>query len=192
MTDKTIVRAPSSATAPDLDWSQIRETVQMLHLAIAQIEGALRDGEDSVGALTESFTDMIGQIESISIANKDLPDNKEIKLIKETIEGNCQRVTGGIHATIVAFQFYDKPSQRLTHVSHGMSILADLICDQQRLYNPYEWRGLQETVRSRFSMREEQEMFDAVLSGMSVEEALAAFTQKQAVQAQANDDIELF
>ncbi|MCW8855555.1 MAG: hypothetical protein OQK72_12710, partial [Gammaproteobacteria bacterium] len=48
----------SSTSNPDLDWSQVRETVSLLRLAAAQVDFSMRDGEKSVNALTDSFTSM--------------------------------------------------------------------------------------------------------------------------------------
>ena len=45
----------SSASNPDLDWSQVRETVSLLRLAAAQVDFSMRDGEKSVNALTDSL-----------------------------------------------------------------------------------------------------------------------------------------
>ncbi len=36
----------SSAQNPDLDWSQGRETVRMVNLAVAQIEMSMTEGDD--------------------------------------------------------------------------------------------------------------------------------------------------
>jgi hypothetical protein len=42
---------PSTSARPDLDWSQVRETIMMLNLAVAQIEMALKDSGGSVEIL---------------------------------------------------------------------------------------------------------------------------------------------
>ena len=41
-------KKPSISTAPDLDWSQVRETVRMLNLAVAQIDKAMKWGKPGV------------------------------------------------------------------------------------------------------------------------------------------------
>lgn len=182
------IKQPSTASAPDLDWSQIRETVRMLHLAVAQIEMAMRDGDESINTLSSSFTTMIGSINTIAAAADDLPEDNGA--IKQTIESQCATVTGQMHGAIVAFQFYDKLSQRLGHVNHSLAALAHLVHDQVRLYNPYEWRGLQKSIRSQYSMKEEQDMFDALLAGATIEEALQLLAAQG--EEEAPDDIELF
>ena len=53
-------RRGTSAHSPDLDWSQVRETVLMLELAVGQIDAAMKEGNSSVEVLTDSFTSMAG------------------------------------------------------------------------------------------------------------------------------------
>lgn len=61
----TARKTTSTAEAPDLDWSQVSETVRMLNLTVAQISMARYEGEDSVGALTSSFTRMVSSVDDI-------------------------------------------------------------------------------------------------------------------------------
>jgi len=183
---------PSKAHAPDLDWTQVRETVRMMELAAAQINLAMRDGDDSIGALSNSFTSMIGNVNTISVALKKMGSDSDVdKIAQQTIEDNCDQVKEQMYSAIVAFQFYDRLSQQLAHVVHSLDLMGELIGDNKRLYNPFEWKGLQETIRARYSMQEEQEMFDALLNGASIDEALSICEEKMA-NRDASDDIELF
>jgi len=181
---------PSKACDPDLDWSQVRETVRMMELAAAQINMAMRDGDDSIDTLSNSFTTMIGSINTISTALEGMESDKT-DVVQQTIKNNCAQVHEQMQAAIVAFQFYDRLSQQLAHVVHSLESMGELIGDQGRLYNPFEWKGLQEKIRARYSMQEEQEMFDALLNGATVEEALLICEEKKANRGSA-DDIELF
>ncbi|MCB1875747.1 MAG: hypothetical protein KDH88_07230 [Chromatiales bacterium] len=182
----------STSAQPDLDWSQVRETVMMLYLAVAQIEVSMSEGDESVNSLTDSFTSMAGGVQTIEMAAGDLPDSDELKAIRETILHTCTTVSAKMAASIVAFQFYDKLHQRLAHVNHSLSALADLVSDSTRLYNPYEWRGLQEKIKSKYSMREELAMFDAILRGASVREAMDLVRHQADAAAEDDADVELF
>ena len=181
---------PSSAVAPDLDWSQVRETVRMLFLATAQIEIALRESDDSVLHLTDAFTSMIGYENVIKMAVDDLPDTQETNVIRKTIAHNADKVTETMQGAIVAFQFYDKLTQRLAHVSHSVEALSELLGDTSKIYNPNEWQGLQEKIKSKYSMREELEMFQAVMEGADVRSAIRLFNE--AHKEDLVDDIEFF
>lgn len=189
MNDKKTTPNGSWAAAPDLDWSQVRETVLMLQLSAAQIESALKDSNASVEVLSESFTAMAGYVRTMSTAASDLPATGEVGAIRETLTGTADQVSGMVNHTIVAFQFYDKLMQRLTHVCHGLSMLGRLVDDRSRLYDPAEWAQLQKELRSRYTTAEEVAMFEAVLAGVPVQEALERFVAERMAQS---DDIELF
>lgn len=177
------------AHAPDLDWSQVRETVLMMELSAGQIEAAMKDSNSSVEVLADTFTTMAGYMRMIGDTVSALPDKGESGAAKAGLLSATEHVSGMVHQAIIAFQFYDKMMQRLSHVNHSLSSLSGLIDDKSRLYNPYEWVALQEKIRSKYTMHEEVEMFDAVLGGMSVEEALENFMAKI---NEKSDDIELF
>ena len=177
------------AHAPDLDWSQVRETVLMMELSAGQIEAAMKDSSSSVEVLTDTFTTMAGYMRTISDTVAALPDEGCAGEAKAALQGTTAHVSGMVHQAIIAFQFYDKMVQRLAHVNHSLAALAGLVGDKSRLYNPQEWVALQEKIRSKYSMREETEMFDAVLAGMPVQEALDKFMAKI---NEKSDDIELF
>ena len=179
----------TGVNSPDLDWSQVRETVLMLELSAGQIEGAMKDSNSSVEVLTDSFTTMAGYMRMISETVAHLPDEGETGAAKESLRGVTEHVSGMVHQAIIAFQFYDKLVQRLAHVNHSLAGLSGLVSDRTRLFNPVEWLALQEKIRSKYSMREEQQMFEAVMNGMPVKEALEKFMTEM---KDKSDDIELF
>ncbi len=182
-------KAPSNAANPDLDWSQIRETVMMLNLAVAHIEKTMRDGDDSVTALAEMFTSMMCNVQAISNATGNLPDNQE----KTAIEKNCRDASDKMHTAIVAFQFYDKLAQRLSHIGYSLASLGDLITDPDKLYNPREWSGLQDLIKSKYNIDSDRKMFDAILNGATVDEALQLkIKDEKNTDDEHEDNIELF
>ncbi|MBZ4194416.1 MAG: hypothetical protein LAE24_08920 [Candidatus Contendobacter sp.] len=190
----------STARHPDLDWSQVRETLLMLALAVSQIEMSMRESDGSVEVLSNSFTSMVGQVKMIEKTVAALPDMTEMTDAKTTIIGSCTTVSEMMHSAIIAFQFYDKLTQRLNHVTTSLGALADLVNDQRRLYNPYEWLGMQEKIKSRYTMEEERLMFEAIMQGKTVKQALAIYVQALEDRKQKSvdnggggeDDIELF
>ena len=70
-----------------------------------------------------------------------------------------------------------------------LQALGTLVTDQRKLYNPFEWVALQEKIRAKYSTREEIEMFNAVMQGMPVQEALENY---KAEMKDKGDDVELF
>ena len=185
------LRRGSSARTPDLDWSQVRETVVMLQLAAGQIEAAMREGNNSVDVLIDSFTTLAGSMRMIASTAQKLPDTDANTPIKGQLASQAADAGQMVHASIVAFQFYDKLAQRLAHVCHSLDALGLLVVDHGRLFNPSEWVGLQEKIRARYSTQEEHEMFDAVMKGMSVQDAIDDYQAKASAKPD-NSDIELF
>jgi hypothetical protein len=162
----------------------------MLQLCIAQIDMSLKDGDDSIQTLSHSFTSVIDSVNVIGNSINALDGVEKYKLDVDIINSENNKVSAKMQESIIAFQFYDKLSQRLSHVSHALGALSELVGDNARLYNPYEWNELQGKIRARYSMREEQEMFDLLLSGATIEDALE---KGLAVIHEAEDgDIELF
>jgi len=176
--------SPSNASRPDLDWSQVRETILMLNLAVAQIELTLKHGNESVSTLGDSFTSMAGNVEVIRRVMLAQPS------VDKNLESVCDSVAADVQNAIVAFQFYDKLTQRLSHLSHSMNCLARLVADPSKLYNPLAWVGLQEKIKSSYTVESDRAMFKAILNGASVEDALHA--SELAKQQEADDDIEFF
>lgn len=183
----------SDARHPDLDWSQVRETILMLELAVAQIETAMKDSDGSVGVLADSFTSMMDSIRQINDEVRDLPEDPKTAGAHQVISSHCNDVISRMQSVIIAFQFYDKLTQRLNHVSRSIDSLAGLISSPSRLYSPEEWRTLQELIRSKYTMEDERRMFDAIMRGMSISQALAIYhTAVQDRKRQEEGGIELF
>ncbi len=177
---------PSPADRPDLDWSQVRETVMMLNLAVAQINNALQDGDESVKTLTGSFTTMMDNIGTIQSAAATLAAKSSQR---DDIMRNCGAIASQMQMAIIAFQFYDKLNQRLGHLTDSLASLGSLVASPERLYNPQAWNQLQADIKSRYTMESDKAMFDAILKGASIEEALhLSRTQDKSEK----EDIELF
>lgn len=184
----------SSAVNPDLDWSQLKETILMLNLAVAQIDQSMNEGNSSVETLSKSFTALATNLTDIQSAIPQLKveDDNSLK-VQQVIQGSSITAADKVQTAIVAFQFYDKLTQRLDHVSHSLSALTQLISNPNALYSPIEWRALQEAIRSKYTMDEERNMFDKVISGISIETALSEFrVEMENKSVDEEDEIELF
>lgn len=184
----TDVPRGTTAHSPDLGWSQVRETVLMLELAAAQIDAAMRDSNASVDVLTGSFTNMAETLRLITgtLAEADASaDETRARLLSA-----AGQVSGMVNEAVVAFQFYDKLAQRLAHVTHSLGELSELVGDQRRIFNPQAWVELQGRIRGKYTTPDEREMFEAVMTGTPVAEAIARYVET--LRQQKVDDIELF
>ena len=188
MSNPESVVSPSIPKDPDLNWSHIRETVMMLNLAIAQIAGTLEDGDESVASLANAFTAMVSNVESAQRAAEAMLPSVE----KNTIIENCEAVSSEMQHAIMAFQFYDKFNQRLSHVSSSLGVLADVVSDPAKLYDPSQWSELQRKIQSKYTVESDRLMFEYILSGHSVDEALEMARQAEQSNKQKDDDVELF
>ncbi len=188
MTEKA-KKGGTHAHMPDLDWSQVRETMLMLELATGQVESAMKDSNSSVDVLTDSFTTMAGYLHMISGILASLPDEGEVGDTKKNALEAANHVTGMVHQSIIAFQFYDKLTQRLGHVCHSLAALNELVGDQQRIFSPQEWVALQQKIRSKYTTVDECAMFDAVMAGMPVKLALEQYVSEM---KDKGSDIDLF
>ena len=183
--------APSIASRPDLDWSQVRETILMLNLSMAQIELAMNDSTSSVGELTESFTSISSALSAIQEIARHLPNTPRVKPAKAEIDSLLGEASSKMHKAIVAFQFYDRLSQRLSQVCRNLDDLGILVNDPGRLYNPYAWVALQQKIRSKYVTEDDKHMFDKLMETRDVQKALNEFIRLKREQ-QPDGDIELF
>lgn len=160
----------SAAHNPELDWNQVRETILMLGVAVAQVQDALVEGNHSFSTLADSFSHTYLRINEIKAAIHPLrhlvPQDLDLESkVAELGEQNTKAV--------MAFQFYDRLSQRLEHVCTAISNLTTLVSDEEAIYQPEAWISLQKTIRAQYTMEQEKLVFDAILSGKSIHEALA-------------------
>jgi hypothetical protein len=177
----------SNSFMPDLDWTQVRETAKLLTLSAGQVEAMLNTSDLSVNTLTDSFTSIVEHMQTIYTNLQDLEDTPS----RDEALRCCTETSDKIQQSIIAFQFYDRLQQCLYHVTSNLKGLSSLVETPERLYNPFEWHKFQMEIRGRYTMESEKIMFDAILEGKSIEEALAI---KEAAEAEQNedDDIELF
>lgn len=184
----------STAIRPDLDWSQLKETVLMLNLAVAQIDESMNEGNSSVETLSNSFTSLATNLSDIQSSIMQMKGDKEdTSKLKIIIEGSTTMALDKVQSAIIAFQFYDKLTQRLDHVSESLGSLTNLISDPNAIYSPVEWRNLQESIRSKYTMEDERDMFDKVIAGLPIEQVLTEYRQALLERGtNEEDEIELF
>ncbi len=161
--------------SPEQDWSHVHETMLMLELAAGQIDAAMTDSASSVDVIR---TGLAG-----------LPDAGAVGARKAALLADAREVDGTAQQAIIAFQFYDRLSQRLAHVCASLADLSALVADPARAQSREEWVRLQESIRSKYTSAEERQMFEAVLAGVPVREALQRFVAEMKTRG---DDIEFF
>lgn len=184
-------------TLHDLGSIHLKETLAMLCLAVAQIKTSMSDSSESVNELTHSFTQMTQNFQDIGESVKTLDSIDNVKNLQDQLLNDLSTVSGSIHESVVAFQFYDRITQRLSHVADSLDKLGELIGDPENLDTPNAWTGLQGEIKSSYTMEAERIMFEHVMQGASVAQALEIYNhhfQEQPGPANdgTGDDIELF
>lgn len=171
-------------------WCFRSETAKLLGLSITQIHTSLTDGNKSVSTLTESFSRMAefcASVSEISANNHSLETAKSMEKINQLSEN----ISDSIDTAIVAFQFYDRLSQRMEHVSTALEELSTLIKDEKNLNDPLGWKELRESIKDTYTMNAEHMMYKAIMNGSSIQEALNIYKDKMN-QLDHSEDIELF
>jgi hypothetical protein len=163
----------------------------MISLATSQIEVALGDSSNSVSELTESFISISETIGAIRAIAAQVPDLENVTSIQERVGLLAEEGGSKVEQAIIAFQFYDRLSQRLSHVCRSLDALGALVGNPARLHNPAEWENLQRTIRSKYVTEEDRKMFDTLIETKNVQLALAEFVKCKHEQ-QSSSGIELF
>lgn len=163
-------------------WTPEQQIARMLLLCEAQMESALSESDVAVDELIKSFKGLIeaGQALGAQKDNTDLAQQLDA-LRKQTA------------AAVVAFQFYDKLTQRLGHVRYSLSALAMFVCDREKAHERDQWRRLFSTLRRLYRTEDERELFRMMVEGASAEEAREHIQQSTlTLRAGPTGDIELF
>lgn len=181
----------------ELNFSQVGETIAMLALTVAQIETSMKEGDQSVNQLTDSFTDLASHSqEIIAEAQKLDVDIPHEALIRKNMLQAAEGLSGKIQQAVIAFQFYDRLSQRLDHASHSLEKIGHLIADSGERYQEDAWRNVQNDIKSSYTMEAERIMFEHIMRGHSVAEVLEIyhhqFQKEQDESFDTDDDVELF
>lgn len=185
----------SAPNNSDQDWCHVRETVNMLYLAVCQIEATLKDSNRSVDTLTNSFTALANHTQSVSDQVQNLNMPSELDGFKEDITETAKELNANISSSVQAFQFYDRVCQRLDHVARSLESVSGILSSDARITNPNEWVSVQESIKSNYTMEAERIMFEYIMRGGTVKEALEIyhhhFDDNKPVDLD-EDEIELF
>ena len=167
----------------------------MLYLAVCQIEASIKDSNNSVDALTTSFTDLAKHSQEVDEHVQAMNDLSELNDIKRQVSETSTEMQGKINQAITAFQFYDRVSQRLDHVARNLEKVSDVIGNPDDINNPSIWANIQNEVKNSYSMESERIMFEHIMRGASVKEALEIYQHhfsQEEVGEDDGDEVELF
>jgi hypothetical protein len=147
-------------------------------LIVASIEKKLKDSGLAADKIDEIKEEISGLTEMSNLRGDIIKQADDTSLL--------------IQDTIVAFQFYDRLSQRLHQIVSSLGMMSQLFADNQRLHNPYEWAELQDSIKSRYTIDADRIMFDALLAGASIDEAVEIAGEYEDEAETPETEIELF
>lgn len=191
-------------TPPETDSAQrpsrllhVSETVNMLYLAVCQIETTMTEANTSVDTLTQSFTHLAGHTRHVSGQIKEISKIEDLEVFKKDVTQTADEIQTNISRAIQAFQFYDRVCQRVDHVARSLEKVSRLLEDDRNLNNKESWLDIQNQIKSSYTMEAERIMFEFIMRGGSVREALEIY-QHHFEQSEkrdndnSHDEIELF
>lgn len=164
-------------------------TTLVLGLALAQVQLGLQDSEKPVATLSETITVLhrqLGQMSSGLAAALQTGDTSNLDPVLQA----CTEAQGHIQQAVVAMQFYDKLSQRLGHICDSLEGVAEWLRQSQGADRHSHWQELLERIRASYTMEDEKALFDRLVGGGKVEEALDEAGNSP--QGGKNGDVELF
>jgi len=176
------------------DWSNVRETMVMLYLSTAQVESSMREGSVAIYQLADSMMLIAKSSQEIqdSIPRlADSTDGTDLDLVRDS----AIEISDQIKHSVIAHQFHDRITQRLEHVTSSLAKLCKLISEPEKYENPNEWRLLQTEIRDSYTMEAERLMFEHIMMGVSVDEALEIYHHNfnnAPEEDDSDDDVELF
>lgn len=184
-------------TPPSADsWCHIQETITMLYLAVCQIETSMADSGQSVNTLTDAFTELAKHSQTVDQQVQALKPGDELGGFKDEVSYTAREMNERIKQAVTAFQFYDRITQRLDHVARSLEKVTMVMQDYDQLNDPESWKNIQSQVKSSYTMEAERIMFEHIMRGASVSEALEIyrhhFEQEEENGSENNDEIELF
>ena len=161
-----------------------------LGLCETQMTSALQESDQAVDALIRIFTSLADTMRDVGTMSAKLPP--QIKAtVADDLDAQLAAISKQIGSAVIAFQFYDKLTQRLGHVRFSLATLAQFVCDPARAQQPEQWERLHATLRSLYRTQEEREIFQLMMDGADCACSNQAHCQNSSPQSKAGD-IELF
>lgn len=146
-----------------------QQLARTLGLCEAQMESALSDSDVAVDALVKAFTSLAESTRVITAMAENLPPEAKA-LLGDALQQQVENLARQTATSIIAFQFYDKLTQRLGHVRYSLSTLAMFVCDRSQTADPNQWERLLKTLRRLYRTDEERQIFQMVIDGKPLDE----------------------
>lgn len=187
------VEIANAEAAPLADWTPEQQIAHMLDLCEAQMESALCESDLAVDALIKAFSGLSESAHTVNSMAAKLTAEQREALGATDLDKQMQAIEKQMNSAIVAFQFYDKLTQRLGHVRYSLSTLALFVCDRAQTTQRDQWRRLFTTLKRLYRTEEEKQIFQMMVEGASADQARDHIHQStQTLRIGVSGEIELF
>lgn len=184
------VTSRNRALSASSNWSPQQQTARMLALCEAQMEAATHDSDAAVDVLVKAFTEMMSGVRELSNAACLSTEETARAQSLADFQKRCDELANQAAAAVMAFQFYDKLSQRLGHVRYSLSTMALFICDRSNSQRPEHWEKLLLTLGRLYRTADERAIFDSIAGSLSL--TMSAQEEPLAKEMSDAGSIELF
>ncbi|MBT3197948.1 MAG: hypothetical protein HN344_09495, partial [Gammaproteobacteria bacterium] len=173
---------------------QVCETVTMFNVSIALIEHSILGRDESTRRMIDQLTQRSQEIHQTRTALKQLLDQQKHSSadplpLEAALEQDADAMEHSLSDAIVTLQDFDRISQQLKQVINNLNITSALINDPSRIYDPEAWAALHQQIQSTFVMEDAQTLYEDILHGSSIEEALK---KAQQLKEHSKGSFELF
>lgn len=183
----------NAEAAPLADWTPERQIAHMLELCEAQMESAMCESDLAVDSLVKAFAGLAETARSMKAAAAKLTPEQHATLGELDLKKQMESIERQMSSAVIAFQFYDKLTQRLGHVRYSLSTLALFVCDGAQASQREQWRRLFTTLKRLYRTEEEKQIFQMMVEGASVGKARDHIHHStQTLRIDASGEIELF
>ena len=133
----------------------------------------IQDGDEASQEISERLSTIQAFVNNAKAAMAE-GDNAEISQ-------QLDNITNEVMNTVIALQFFDRISQRMDHAVQAIEAIGDAASEKSK------------TLDQRFTMDDERILYNALVEGCTVDQALERASQKLDATIESHgSDIELF
>jgi hypothetical protein len=156
----------SAMRPPELEsWSAELQMAKMLGLCETQMDSAMQESDHAVDALVQAFTKLNDITRNVGTLAAELSSQSNADNKANELQAQLESLSKQMASAVVAFQFYDKLTQRMGHVRYSLSALALFVCNRMQVQQPEQWQRLQTQLRRLYRTEAEREVFQMVMDG---------------------------
>lgn len=130
--------------------------VNAIAMAMAQMDMSIHESGQSVELAMDAFTETNRCLTEVRGAL-----SQGSKEGVERASSDVDRATEQLQKAIYALQFFDRLTQRVSHIKENLSSVSSLIQEPTKVH-PYLWCQLQEKMKTVYSQDQEKKLYQAL------------------------------